>query len=447
MYKIVHLIYTFAEVILMQNIICTYKITTLNDLKNIKIYVEANNLEKPNFSALARQLNVDSRTIKKYYNGFEKSKTRKKRSQLDDYYNLIKTLLESKQKFYYKSHLYRYLVREHGLSCKQNTFNRYILKNNKFKSYFDNNQSRVSLKIEKPFGYQGQFDWKENISFTFKNGQTIKFDVACFVLSASRFKIWSIYPNKSRVCIKDFFANTFELIGGVPKEIYIDNAKSMVDIPRTKNFKGKINSEFGELAKDYGFEIKLCMSYRPQTKAKVESPMRLVDEILTYNGQLNDYEELQSKIKALLNEANHRICQATNLPPVFLLEKEREHLLSLPQDKICSQYKIKTKLCRVNSNSLINYNQSKYSVPSCFINKKLSIKEIDNKLYIYDNKNLITIHQKSEFKTTCYSKNHSLQLQKIISKDNIEEQTIVNLKELEKFNEQISKATREFRKT
>ena len=62
----------------MQNIICTYKITTLNDLKNIKIYVEANNLEKPNFSALARQLNVDSRTIKNIITDLKNLKLEKK---------------------------------------------------------------------------------------------------------------------------------------------------------------------------------------------------------------------------------------------------------------------------------------------------------------------------------------------------------------------------------
>ena len=62
----------------MQNIICTYKITTLNDLKNIKIYVEANNLEKPNFSALARQLKVDSRTIKNIITDLKNLKLEKK---------------------------------------------------------------------------------------------------------------------------------------------------------------------------------------------------------------------------------------------------------------------------------------------------------------------------------------------------------------------------------
>ena len=368
---------------------------------------------------------------------------------LDGFYDIIKKLLakNSTQKFYYKSHLYRYLQREHGLNCKQNTFNRYILNIPEFKNYFESNIARNAVKTEKPFGFQGQFDWKENLNFSFENGDHIKFDIACFILAASRFKLWKIYPNRSRACVMDFFATTFEVLGGVPKEIYIDNAKSMMDKSRSKDFEGKINSEFAALAKDYGFNIKPCMAYRPQTKAKIEAPMKLVDEILTYNGKLKNYDELQEKLNELVNEANHRICQATNLPPIFVLEKEKEHLMPLPQDRICSQYKIKSKICKVNQNGLINYNQSKYSVPSNFINKKLSITEIDNNLYIYDNRNLITIHQKSEFKMTKYLKNHSIQLHDVTLKNSIEDQALNNLKELDKFNEQISEATREFRKT
>jgi len=433
----------------MQKIICTHEINNLEDLSKIKLYREVNQLEQPNFSELARQLNVDPRTVKKYYNGYQKPKNRNKKSMLDGFYDIIKKLLakNSTQKFYYKSHLYRYLQREHGLNCKQNTFNRYILNIPEFKNYFESNIARNAVKTEKPFGFQGQFDWKENLNFSFENGDHIKFDIACFILAASRFKLWKIYPNRSRACVMDFFATTFEVLGGVPKEIYIDNAKSMMDKSRSKDFEGKINSEFAALAKDYGFNIKPCMAYRPQTKAKIEAPMKLVDEILTYNGKLKNYDELQEKLNELVNEANHRICQATNLPPIFVLEKEKEHLMPLPQDRICSQYKIKSKICKVNQNGLINYNQSKYSVPSNFINKKLSITEIDNNLYIYDNRNLITIHQKSEFKMTKYLKNHSIQLHDVTLKNSIEDQALNNLKELDNFNEQISEATREFRKT
>ena len=48
----------------MQKIICTHEINNLEDLSKIKLYREVNQLEQPNFSELARQLNVDPRTVK-----------------------------------------------------------------------------------------------------------------------------------------------------------------------------------------------------------------------------------------------------------------------------------------------------------------------------------------------------------------------------------------------
>ncbi len=435
----------------MEKQISIFKIKNLEDLKNIKKYMEANFLGKPNFSELARELGVDRRTVKKYYDGYKRKTSKNRKSKIDAYHDVIKTLLskDNKQKFYYKSHLYRYLVREHNLKVKQNTFNRYILKNDEFRSYFETNQSKKCPKIEKSFGMQAQFDWKEDIKFVFKTGEVVRFDVACLTMSASRYKVWSIYPNRSRDCVMDFLTTAFEKIEGVAKEIYIDNAKSMMDIARSKKSEGKVNKVFEEFSKNFGFDIKPCMAYRPQTKAKVENPMRIVDEIMTYNGVLMNYSELYEKLNEIVDEVNLRISQATNLPPCFLMEKEREHLLPLPQDIICSQYKIKAKMVKVNKNSLINYNSSKYSVPTCFINKKLSVKEIDNNLYIYNNREIVVIHEKSDIVTTTYNKVHYQDLfrETFTGQANIKEQTLKNLKELEKFNEQISEATREFRST
>ena len=68
-------------------------IKAVNDLPKLKIMIEVNNLDRPNFSAMARQLGVDRRTVKKYYDG-NINKTRKpKKSKIDDFYDIISNLL------------------------------------------------------------------------------------------------------------------------------------------------------------------------------------------------------------------------------------------------------------------------------------------------------------------------------------------------------------------
>src|SRR5690554_2950338 len=102
------------KLILNMNINTEIEINSVKDLNKLKIIVEVNNLDKPNFSELARQLGVDRRTAKKYYEGNIEKCRKDKKSKIDDYHDIISSLLsaENKQIFYYKSHLYRYLVRE-----------------------------------------------------------------------------------------------------------------------------------------------------------------------------------------------------------------------------------------------------------------------------------------------------------------------------------------------
>src|SRR5690625_6287971 len=80
--------------------------------------------------------------------------------------------------------------------------------------------------------------------------------------------------------------------------------KTIMDEPRTEYQKGKVNERFNQFAKDFGFEVKPCIAGRPQTKAKVESPMKILDEIHAYQGKFN-YEELNQFIKELCNRVNH----------------------------------------------------------------------------------------------------------------------------------------------
>lgn len=432
------------NMILNININTEIEIKSVKDLGKLKILVEVNNLGKPNFSEIGRNLDIDRRTVKKYYEGNLEKERKPKKSKIDDYYDTIKSLLSAnnKQIFYYKSHLYRYLVREHALKCSRSNFNYFILKNNKFAEYFKPKSKKDAVKSETPFGKQAQFDWKEKLKFSFKDNSEMLLNVGSLVLSASRFKVWTIYSSTSQNHLFDFLANAFETLGGVPEEILIDNASTMMDQARTERSEGKINNKFKQLADDFGFKVVPCIRARPNTKAKVENPMRMIDEIMNYNGIVENLEELHKKMSIITNEANSRICQATCLPPILVFSKEKEHLLPLPNDKVCSFYKNVTTSAKVNTNSLFKYKQNMYSVPPELIGKTIAIEVTENNLYVYYNKILVTIHSISENKVN-YHKDHHVQMLSMTFKGQ-EEETVAeyankHFKELEKFNEQLSK--------
>ncbi len=417
------------------------EIKNKEDLNKLRKLLEANKLEKPNFSKLSRELKIDRRTIKKYYEGNEKKERKARKTKLDKYYEIIKELLgeNSIQKFNYKIHLYRYLKREHGLEISRSNFNAYILNNKEFAEYFNPKAKKEAVKTETPFGKQAQFDWKEKLRFTFKDGSETLINVGSIVLSASRYKVWKVCPSTSQDYLFDFLTTAFERLGGVPKELIVDNASTIMDKARTEKSEGKVNIKFEEFANDFNFKVKPCMRARPNTKAKVENPMRIIEEILNYNGKLENLTELDNKLGIIEEEANSRICQGTGIPPILLYKKEKENMLKLPNEKIISYYKIKTNQAIVNTDGLFTYNKKQYSVLVEYIGKRVTLKVLDSQIQVYFNRKLITMHELSERKINYHEKDHFEMLKKTCKKsENLEELATEHLKELEVFNEQLS---------
>lgn len=68
----------------------------------------------------------------------------------------------------------------------------------------------------------------------------------------------------------------------------------------------------------------------------------VMDELSAYNGDL-DYEGLVKKLDEINNRENSRFHTEYQSVPVLSLEKEKEFLLPLPQDKIrnCKGQQIK----------------------------------------------------------------------------------------------------------
>ncbi|MCD8819764.1 IS21 family transposase, partial [Mammaliicoccus sciuri] len=69
-------------------------------------------------------------------------------------------------------------------------------------------------------------------------------------------------------------------------ELITDNMKTVMTQPRTEYSSGQINRRFKQFADDFGFKVRPCVAGRPRTKGKVESIMKILDEIHAYQGEL-----------------------------------------------------------------------------------------------------------------------------------------------------------------
>ena len=385
---------------------------------------------KPNFSELERNFKINRHTIKKYYEGYEgKKETRNRASKLDKYYDEIKSkinLIGITQKG-----LYEYLYEKDNKIGTYSNFKKYLTKHN----LKPNKSQKVHLRYETDPGDQLQFDWKEDIRMISKHGEIFEFNVFSATLGYSRMHNFVYSKTKTREDVERCLITTFKYFSGVPKHLLTDNMRAVVDIKGTKR---KINPEFNQFAKDMGADIKLCKPRSPETKGKVETANKFMSWLIPYNNEFENEEELIQIIENIRNKVNSTVHQTTNVPPILLFQKEKEYLLPLPSNKIMLSYLENVEKTKVYPDSLIYYKGKKYSVSPKYINQYVQVKQTNNILYIYHNKQLIATHE-INLKLINYAKEHYVEGLEITmpykEKGDIERYANDNLKRLDKLLE------------
>lgn len=371
--------------ILKHQIITDIRIESVNDLYKLKPFLEDGTL-KINKSQIARELEVDRRTVDKYINGYTKPETRNCDDCITPFYDTIAELLSDKnqQVFYYRKVLWQYLVDNHGFTGVYCNFCHYLRKYPEFDSYFrksrPSNTNKVTIRYETPMGKQAQLDWKESIPFILSSGETIDVNIFVLLLSYSRFRVYRVSLSKNQEILFSFLDDAFET--------------------------GKVNNKFQQFADDYGFKVQPCIARHPHTKAKVEAPMKILDEIRAYNGKLN-YMKLVELVTRINNRVNAQVNQGTGTIPLMYYNKEKAFLNSLPADNIRKPYQIATNTVKVNHSSMFNYKGCQYSVPPEYIDKIVSLQVYDGYIHVYCNTEFITIHQLSSKKLNYISEHYA----------------------------------------
>jgi len=354
----------------------------LERIRNMGIKISA--------TKLAREMNCDPRTVRKYLK-MEQLKTenkKKKKSKLDKFKNLIDEKLEDGMSYSFIS-IYEY-IKLKGYNGKYGIVRAYT------KNFKENKIRKATVRFETNPGLQAQVDYKEKKKMITKSGKVITFDIFLYVLGYSRIKYFQIVENKKQTTLFKAMINAFIKTGGVPAEILFDNMKTVVDRNDFRNGEVKVNKKFQQLADDMGFKVLACRPYRPQTKGKVEALAKLMNRLDVFNNEFETIDELKVIVEQVNESLNNSKSQAINEKPIDRLKKEQEYLQPLPNSNITDSY-INTFIDKkVSKESMINIRGNKYSVPTKYIGRIVQIKNQSNTIEIfYDNK-LICAHESSE---------------------------------------------------
>ncbi len=346
------------------------------DVENelLKYRWEVNLLNK---SELARRMNCSRQTINSKLNKQKDSKAKEKRiysSKLDEFKDLIETKVEK----YACSAMSIYLLLKdkYGYTGGYSTVARYV------SSFKQTQKVKVTIRFETTPGYQAQIDWKEKIELVDMHNAPYTINIFLMTLGYSRMKFVKLTFDRTQATLFECITSAFEFFGGTTDEILFDNMKTVVDHAKSDFSNVVINEKFSQFAKDAGFIVRACRAFRPETKGKVEILAKIMNRLKAFNGEFSTQADLVEIVDNMNISLNSEIVQCINQRPIDRFKKEKNTLTPVNID-ILKPYFIRQKEYKVSNESMITYKGKKYSVPTAYIGKYVTVTEGDSTIYIY----------------------------------------------------------------
>ena len=332
---------------------------------------------KPNYSKIARQYNCDPRTVKRYY--LNQQQTNRKQRTVTKVLDGFEAIVINKIECGANAYAIYNFIKSKGYKGGYTTVKNFCFKYRKEK------QHKVSMRFETSPGFQAQVDWKEKFKLSNRNGEIIEFNVFIVVLGYSRMKYLMVTKDRTQTTVFNGLLESFKYFNGVPKELLFDNMKTIVDISRTQFNKPYYNEKLYSFSKDAGFMPKSCLAYKPQTKGKVEAVAKLINRLKVYNNEFDTFSDLDLIVRNFNDEINREVSASTGKSPIERFKEEQKYLNPLPNLDIFEEYlNLKPNKRKVTSESMINVDGKKYSVPPQYINLDVFFQINNNNIIIFD---------------------------------------------------------------
>lgn len=363
---------------------------------------------QPNYAALAKQYNCDYRTVKRYYEAGVEGKidqVRERQSFVSPLLFGFEEIIRDKLELSCSASSIYYFIKKKGYKGGYTTVKRYC------RHYREDRVQKATIRIETTPGLSAQVDWKESIKMVSKHGEVFYFNIFLYILGYSRMKYLEVTFDRTQSTVFHCLVNAFEYCGnGIPQEIWFDNMKTVVDRSKSQFSQTVFNEKFRQFAKDAGFNPIACRPFRPQTKGKVEALARTVNRLMVFNYEFENEQELKCIVNEFMNDLNSELSQAVNDKPSNLLAEEMPVLRSLNRLELLSYVSRNQHVTRkVSIESMVQYQNSKYSVPVKYIGKEVTLDVRKDNLFIWYGHQCIRSHPLSE-KTLNYQRDDSLEI-------------------------------------
>ena len=189
-----------------------------------------------------------------------------------------------------------------------------------FVSQFKDRQVRqVVDRFETEPGRQAQIDWG-SCGTILHLGRRRRLSLFVLVLGHSRM-IWARFVTSEQAPqLMTLLESAFRDLGGVPRELLVDNMKQIIDTPRTQKKDAVVQASFQDFADHFGFDVVACPAYWPRAKGKVERAILYIKRSFLEGRSFTDLDDLNAQLVTWLAEvANIREHGTTKARPLDLL--------------------------------------------------------------------------------------------------------------------------------
>lgn len=341
------------------------------------------NQKERNYADVAKSVQHDWRTVKRYADQEEfpkKLKQRRKSPVMDKVKPIIDQWLEEdlklKKKFQRTAkRIHTQLVEEYDFGGSDRSVRRYVTER---RAELQKEAEGATLPLKTIPG-TAQVDFGK-VPFNYAGDMIVlPFLVMSFPFSNTFY--YQVFPSENTECLLEGLQRMFQRLGSVPKTIRFDNLSPAVKKIH-KNGVRELTESFERFVLHYGFEPEFCNPSSGNEKGHVENMVKYIrNNFLLPAPYFTDLDEFNEKQWLIAEKDQLRVHYEKEIEQRMLHQQTVQKHLLLPEKQF--QY-ARLLTVKADKSGLIHFETKLYSTSPRFAQKKVLIEVLYNEIRILD---------------------------------------------------------------
>lgn len=274
------------------------------------------------------------------------------------------------------------LVRRHGFTGSYSSVRRFL-------QQLGESRPRVTVILDFAPGEAAQVDFGKGPRIVDPKLGEVSTWVFVMTLAWSRHFYAEIVLDQTVATWLGCHRRAFELFGGVPRRVILDNPKCAITRACSKD--PEVQRAYAELAEGYGFKIDPCPPRDPKKKGRVEAGVKLIKRRFLPLREFRSLGDANRQLEAwVLGEAGNRIHGTTRERPLTRFEQTERALLQTlpdqaPEPAVWARVKVSTQ-------AHVQFERCLYSVPFRWVGQSLWLRATASSVQLYAEHLLVASH-------------------------------------------------------